>query len=54
MFYSSQGHVARMDAFDSAGRVVGLHFAGSPSTSIFNKIGKVPDRLNIEVVTDDI
>ncbi len=32
-------------------KVVGLHFAGSPSTSIFNKIGNVLDALNIDVVT---
>jgi hypothetical protein len=32
-------------------RVVGLHFAGSPSTSIFNKISNVLTLLNINVVT---
>jgi hypothetical protein len=31
-------------------RVVGLHFAGSPSTSIFNKIENVLTLLDIEVV----
>jgi len=31
-------------------RVVGLHFAGSPSTSIFNKITNVLNLLDIEVV----
>jgi hypothetical protein len=32
-------------------KVVGLHFAGSPSSSIFNKIGNVLTQLDIEVVT---
>lgn len=35
-------------------RVVGLHFAGSPSSSIFNKIEHVMRLLNIEIVTDEI
>ncbi len=34
------------------GKVVGLHFAGSPSTSIFNRIQDVLDALKIEVVTE--
>jgi len=33
------------------GRVVGLHFAGSPSSSIFNRIRNVQDALQIDVVT---
>lgn len=32
-------------------KVVGLHFAGSSSTSIFNRIGHVLDLLGIDVVT---
>lgn len=32
-------------------KVVGLHFTGSPSTSIFNKIRHVQTALNIDVVT---
>ena len=32
-------------------KVVGLHFAGSPSTSIFNRISHVLDLLEIDVVT---
>ena len=32
-----------------SGRVVGLHFAGSPSTSIFNRIKNVFQALNIEL-----
>lgn len=32
-------------------KVVGLHFAGSPSSSIFNRIGDVVDALQIDVVT---
>ncbi|MGH7138721.1 MAG: trypsin-like serine protease, partial [Pirellulales bacterium] len=32
-------------------QVVGLHFAGSPSTSIFNRIGDVLDALQIDIVT---
>jgi hypothetical protein len=34
--------------------VVGLHFAGSDSASVFNRIGHVLDALNIEVVTSKI
>ena len=34
--------------------VVGLHFAGSASSSIFNRIGHVLDALKIEVVTSKI
>jgi hypothetical protein len=33
------------------GNVVGLHFAGSASSSIFNKIGNVLNALDIEIVT---
>ena len=40
--------------FNMSGKVVGLHFAGSPSSSIFNKIGNVLDLLDIEIVTDQI
>ena len=36
------------------GNVVGLHFAGSPSTSIFNKIQHVLDLLDIHIVTEQI
>lgn len=36
------------------GRVVGLHFAGSPSTSIFNKIAHVLELLGVDVVTNSI
>ena len=32
------------------GEVVGLHFAGSPSSSVFNKIDNVLTALNVEVV----
>ena len=31
-------------------RIVGLHFAGSPSTSIFNRISRVFHQLNIELI----
>jgi hypothetical protein len=34
--------------------VVGLHFAGSPSTSVFNRISHVLDALNIDVVTHSV
>ena len=34
---------------NSRGRVVGLHFAGSPSTSIFNRIKNVFQELDIEL-----
>lgn len=36
------------------GKAVGLHFAGSPSTSIFNPIDAVLNALDIEVVTVEI
>jgi Trypsin len=39
---------------DMKKKVVGLHFAGSPSSSIFNKIGNVLSLLDIEVVTTKI
>ncbi len=35
-------------------RIVGLHFAGSPSSSIFNKINNVLSQLDIDVVTSKI
>lgn len=34
---------------NSRGRIVGLHFAGSPSTSIFNRISNVFRALNLEL-----
>jgi S1-C subfamily serine protease len=37
-----------------SGKVVGLHFAGSPSSSIFNKINNVLDLLSIAIVTKKI
>ncbi|HEY9422986.1 MAG TPA: trypsin-like serine protease [Thermoanaerobaculia bacterium] len=40
--------------FNMDGKVVGLHFAGSSSTSIFNKIGNVLEMLGIDVVTEVI
>lgn len=39
--------------FNISGRVVGLHFAGSSSTSIFNRIGNVLDLLDLELVTQE-
>ena len=39
---------------DMKKKVVGLHFAGSPSSSIFNKIGNVLSLLDIAVVTTKI
>jgi len=36
------------------GAVVGLHFAGSPSTSIFNKIANVIQALDISIVTETL
>lgn len=35
-------------------KILGLHYAGSTSSSIFNKIGNVLDALNIEIVTEVI
>jgi hypothetical protein len=40
--------------FNMQGKIVGLHFAGSSSTSIFNKIGHVLEALGIEIVTEPI
>ena len=37
----------------SSNRAVGLHFAGSPSASVFNRIGHVLDVLDVELVTDE-
>lgn len=39
--------------FNMSGKIVGLHFAGSPSTSIFNRIGNVLDALDLEIVTEE-
>ncbi|NCF68124.1 MAG: trypsin-like serine protease [Chloroflexi bacterium] len=39
---------------NSKGFIIGLHFAGSPSTSIFNKISNVIDLLDISIVTTEI
>jgi hypothetical protein len=35
-------------------KIVGLHFAGSPSTSIFNRIAQVTSALSIAIATDVI
>lgn len=40
--------------FNMDGKVVGLHFAGSPSASIFNRIGNVLDALELELVSEAI
>lgn len=40
--------------FNTSDNVVGLHFAGSSSTSIFNRIGHVFDALGLELVTTEI
>ena len=40
--------------FNLNDEIVGLHFAGSPSTSIFNRIGNVLDALDLEIVTEEI
>lgn len=40
--------------FNMNDEIVGLHFAGSPSTSIFNRIGNVLDALDLEIVTEAI
>lgn len=39
---------------NSNGSVVGLHFAGSPSSSIFNKIRNVIQLLDISIITEQI
>src|SRR5947209_3966137 len=40
--------------FNSQNQIVGLHFAGTPSTSIFNRITNVLDALGLEIVTQAI
>jgi hypothetical protein len=40
--------------FNSSNQIVGLHFAGTPSTSIFNRITNVLDALGLEIVTQAI
>lgn len=40
--------------FNMSGKVVGLHFAGSPSTSVFNRIEHVLTALDIELVTTKV
>lgn len=40
--------------FNMSGKVVGLHFAGSPSTSVFNRIEHVLAGLDIELVTTKV
>jgi hypothetical protein len=40
--------------FNMSGKVVGLHFAGSPSTSVFNRIEHVLTALDIELVTTNV
>jgi hypothetical protein len=40
--------------FNSNDEIVGLHFAGTPSTSIFNRISNVLDALGLEIVTQAI
>lgn len=40
--------------FNMSGKVVGLHFAGSPSTSVFNRIEHVLTALDIELVTTQV
>ncbi|HEX5103001.1 MAG TPA: trypsin-like serine protease [Pirellulaceae bacterium] len=40
--------------FNMSGKVVGLHFAGSPSTSVFNRIEHVLSALDIELVTTKV
>ena len=40
--------------FNAQNQIVGLHFAGTPSTSIFNRITNVLDALGLEIVTQAI
>jgi hypothetical protein len=40
--------------FNMSGKVVGLHFAGSPSTSVFNRIEHVLTLLDLELVTTKV
>jgi len=40
--------------FNTKNQIVGLHFAGTPSTSIFNRITNVLDALGLEIVTEAI
>ena len=49
-FYTSPGD-SGSGVLDMEGQVVGLHFAGSQTVGVFNKIGNVLAALDLEVVT---
>ncbi len=49
----TQGGDSGSLVLSSSNRAVGLHFAGSPSASVFNRIGHVLGVLNVELVTED-
>jgi hypothetical protein len=49
-FYTSPGD-SGSGVLDMQGQVVGLHFAGSETVGVFNKISNVLDALDLEVVT---
>lgn len=40
--------------FNTSDKVVGLHFAGSSSSSIFNRIANVLEALDLELVTEEV
>lgn len=49
----TQGGDSGALVLSSSNRAVGLHFAGSPSASVFNRIAHVLETLEVELVTGD-
>lgn len=49
--YTQGGDSGSAVLHETSNKILGLHFAGSSSTSIFNKIGNVISALGIEIVT---
>ncbi len=52
--YTAGGDSGSIVLHETTNKILGLHFAGSPSTSIFNKIHHVINELDIEIVTRDL
>ena len=52
--YTAGGDSGSIILHEENNKALGLHFAGSASSSIFNKIQNVIVALDIEIVTDDI
>lgn len=52
--YTAGGDSGSAVLHETSNKILGLHFAGSESASIFNKIGNVIDALKIEVITANL